>query len=171
MSTNSTISYRRYSKDEINFIIKNYTGEKQNLIDIAHKLNRSPGSIQYQAFKHNLTNKIQRKKLGYSYTLTNKEKEVLDLLYKGYSVKEIANELFISVTTVKTHKTNILFKKDVNSVTELLSKRIAELENQIITENCQNLTDLQKLEIVEFFIKKLKTDEKENRLCRIKINS
>lgn len=135
MDTDSTFTYYRYySKDEINFIIQNYTGEKQNVIDIANKLNRSVDSIRTQAFKHNLTKKYKREKLGYIEELTETEQAVLDLLYKGYSVKEIANELFVSVNTVKTHKTNILIKKDVNSVTELLSKRIAELELQIIAE-------------------------------------
>lgn len=134
MDTDSTFTYRHYSKDDINFIIQNYTGERQNVIEIAKKLNRSIGSIKTQAFKHNLTKKIKREKLGYIEELTEKEQAVLDLLYKGYSVKEIANELFVSVNTVKTHKTNILIKKDVNSVTELLSKRIAELELQIIAE-------------------------------------
>lgn len=135
MDTDSTFTYYRYySKDEINFIIQNYTGERQNVIEIAKKLNRSIESIKIQAFKHNLTKKIKREKLGYIKGLTEKEQAVLDLLYKGYSVKEIANELFVSVNTVKTHKTNILIKKDVNSVIELLSKRIAELELQIIAE-------------------------------------
>lgn len=134
MDTDSTFTYRHYSKDDINFIIQNYTGERQNVIEIAKKLNRSVESIKTQAFKHNLTKKIKREKLGYIEELTEKEQAVLELLYKGYSVKEIANELFVSVNTVKTHKTNILIKKDVNSVTELLSKRIAELELQIIAE-------------------------------------
>lgn len=134
MDTDSTFTYRHYSKDDINFIIQNYTGERQNVIEIAKKLNRSVESIKTQAFKHNLTKKIKREKLGYIKELTEKEQAVLDLLYKGYSVKEIANELFVSVNTIKTHKTNILIKKDVNSVTELLSKRIAELELQIIAE-------------------------------------
>lgn len=134
MDTDSTFTYRHYSKDDINFIIQNYTGERQNVIEIAKKLNRSIESIKTQAFKHNLTKKIKREKLGYIKELTEKEQAVLDLLYKGYSVKEIANELFVSVNTVKTHKINILIKKDVNSVTELLSKRIAELELQIIAE-------------------------------------
>lgn len=134
MDTDSTFTYRHYSKDDINFIIQNYTGERQNVIEIAKKLNRSIESIKTQAFKHNLTKKIKREKLGYIEGLTEKEQAVLDLLYKGYSVKEIANELFVRVNTVKTHKTNILIKKDVNSVTELLSKRIAELELQIIAE-------------------------------------
>lgn len=134
MDTDSTFTYRHYSKNDINFIIQNYTGERQNVIEIAKKLNRSVESIKTQAFKYNLTKKIKREKLGYIKELTEKEQAVLELLYKGYSVKEIANELFVSVNTVKTHKTNILIKKDVNSVTELLSKRIAELELQIIAE-------------------------------------
>ena len=43
--------------------------------------------------------------------LTQRESEILTLIKKGYSNKEISNELFISVNTVKTHINNI-FKKE-----------------------------------------------------------
>lgn len=42
--------------------------------------------------------------------LTNREREVLRLLARGYSYKEIAKELFISVKTVETHASNVLRK-------------------------------------------------------------
>ena len=42
--------------------------------------------------------------------LTPREKEVLRLLARGYTYREIAGELFISVKTVETHASNVLRK-------------------------------------------------------------
>ena len=54
--------------------------------------------------------------------LTNREKEILDLLAKGYLYKEIAGELFISIETVKRHIHNIYEKLHVQTRTEALNK-------------------------------------------------
>ncbi len=53
---------------------------------------------------------------------TRREKEVLDLLVKGYCAKEIANKLFISETTVITHKKNLKEKFRAKNTVELISK-------------------------------------------------
>ncbi|UUX34048.1 response regulator transcription factor [Fundicoccus culcitae] len=45
--------------------------------------------------------------------LTNRELEVLELITKGYSNQAIADELFITLKTVKTHVSNILSKLEV----------------------------------------------------------
>ena len=50
--------------------------------------------------------------------LTNREKEVLGLLTEGVNYKGIANQLFISETTVKTHVNNIFQKLQVNDRTQ-----------------------------------------------------
>ena len=42
--------------------------------------------------------------------LTRREKEVLRLLARGYTYREMAERLFISVKTVETHVSNILRK-------------------------------------------------------------
>lgn len=55
-------------------------------------------------------------------TLTTREKEILDLLAKGYLYKEIAAELFISIETVKRHIHNIYEKLHVQTRTEALNK-------------------------------------------------
>lgn len=54
--------------------------------------------------------------------LTKREKEMLDLLAKGYRYKEIADKLFISFETVRTHIHNIYEKLQVQSRTEALNK-------------------------------------------------
>ncbi|MFC0315780.1 LuxR C-terminal-related transcriptional regulator [Gordonia phosphorivorans] len=43
-------------------------------------------------------------------SLTRREMEVLRLLARGYTYREIAEELFISVKTVETHASNVLRK-------------------------------------------------------------
>jgi len=53
--------------------------------------------------------------------LTNREVEVLRLLSDGTGTEEIADSLFISVTTVRNHVQNILRKLDVHSKLEAVS--------------------------------------------------
>ena len=50
--------------------------------------------------------------------LTNREKEVLQLISQGYSNQEIADSLFITLKTVKTHVSNILSKLQVEDRTQ-----------------------------------------------------
>ncbi|MFT8580309.1 MAG: response regulator transcription factor [Schleiferilactobacillus perolens] len=50
--------------------------------------------------------------------LTNREREVLQLIAQGRSNQEIADELFITLKTVKTHVSNILAKLQVEDRTQ-----------------------------------------------------
>lgn len=50
--------------------------------------------------------------------LTAREKEVLSLIAEGCSNQEIADRLFITLKTVKTHVSNILMKLDVGDRTQ-----------------------------------------------------
>lgn len=50
--------------------------------------------------------------------LTNREEEVLSLLLEGATYKDVARELFISETTVKTHVNNIFQKLQVKEKTQ-----------------------------------------------------
>ena len=53
--------------------------------------------------------------------LSKKEKEVIELMLKEMSNKEIAQTLFIETNTVKSHITKIYQKLEVNSRQELLN--------------------------------------------------
>ena len=50
--------------------------------------------------------------------LTARERDVLQLIAKGYENQRIADELFISLKTVKTHVSNILAKLQVSDRTQ-----------------------------------------------------
>ncbi|HEX8333588.1 MAG TPA: response regulator transcription factor [Segetibacter sp.] len=58
----------------------------------------------------------------YSEELSRRENEILEQLSKGYRYKEIADQLFISTETVRTHIRNIYEKLQVNSRDEALKK-------------------------------------------------
>ncbi|MCA6361636.1 MAG: response regulator transcription factor [Bacteroidetes bacterium] len=63
-------------------------------------------------------NEEELKKLG----LSARETEVLELIAKGNSNAEIAAQLFLSVSTVKTHVSNLFVKMDVKSRTQAIEK-------------------------------------------------
>ncbi len=52
--------------------------------------------------------------------LTDREKEILQLLAEGRSNKDVANLLGLSVTTVETHRTNMMQKLDLHSAAEIV---------------------------------------------------
>ena len=54
--------------------------------------------------------------------LSNKETEVLGLISKGLTTKEIAATLFVSSRTIETHRANVLKKLEVKNTAELIKK-------------------------------------------------
>ncbi|MCP1312580.1 response regulator transcription factor [Paenibacillus tyrfis] len=53
-------------------------------------------------------------------TLSEREKEILSLVAKGYSNKEIAEQLILSVKTVETHKAKVMEKLGLKTRPELV---------------------------------------------------
>lgn len=58
--------------------------------------------------------------------LSDREREVLQLMSEGKTTKEIASNLNVSIKTVETHRTNIMTKLDIHSVAELTKYAIRE---------------------------------------------
>jgi len=52
--------------------------------------------------------------------LTDREREVLKLVAEGYTAKEIADMLVISLRTVETHKTNLMKKLNIHNKADLI---------------------------------------------------
>jgi two-component system, NarL family, response regulator LiaR len=64
--------------------------------------------------------------------ITDREKEVIRLVANGRSNQEIADELFISEKTVKTHMSNILSKLELDDRTQLA---IYAIKNGLLEKN------------------------------------
>lgn len=58
--------------------------------------------------------------------LSQREREVVQLLAEGKTAKEIANELHVSIKTVETHRTNIMAKLNIHRLAELTKYAIRE---------------------------------------------
>lgn len=52
--------------------------------------------------------------------LSCREKEIVDLMINGFSNREIGAKLFISESTVETHRKNIYRKTEAHSITKLI---------------------------------------------------
>lgn len=99
------------------YLLKNTdTDELINAIDIVHSgekyFNQDTSKKMIEGIGE--MNKYQK--------LTKKEIEIYELISKGLTTKEIANNLFISVRTVETHRANILKKLEVRSTIEMFQK-------------------------------------------------
>jgi DNA-binding CsgD family transcriptional regulator len=61
--------------------------------------------------------------------LTDREREIVQMLAEGKSNKEIATRLSISVKTVETHRATVMRKLGINSIVELVHYAI---RNQLV---------------------------------------
>lgn len=69
-------------------------------------------------------------KLPFEIELSPREMEVLNLISAGYSNQEIADKLYLSLNTIKTHTNNIYSKLGVNRRTQAIE---AARKLQIVT--------------------------------------
>ena len=81
----------------------------------------SPMSPQIARMVVSSFNKQPKTAAAYD-TLTEREKEILQHLSKGYQYKEIAGKLFLSVETIRTYIRHIYEKLQVHTRTEALNK-------------------------------------------------
>jgi two-component system response regulator NreC len=56
--------------------------------------------------------------------LTDREREMLKLVAEGYTAREIADMLVITLRTVETHKTNLMNKLDIHNKADLIKYAI-----------------------------------------------
>lgn len=54
--------------------------------------------------------------------ISKREYEVLDLMAAGFSNQEIADKLFVSLNTIKTHTSNLFVKLDVKRRTQAVQR-------------------------------------------------
>ncbi|MFP4041522.1 MAG: response regulator transcription factor [Bacteroidales bacterium] len=82
--------------------------------------------------KEKIINEIAENQPNYSrVNLSDREYEVLMLIYKGYTNQQIANELYISKRTVDFHRSNLLGKTNSRNTADLI--RFA-VQNHLIVD-------------------------------------
>lgn len=60
------------------------------------------------------------------FSLSKREIEIIKLLINGHSSVQIAEKLFVSFETVKSHKKNIYFKLGINKLADLVQFAITK---------------------------------------------
>ena len=81
---------------------------------------------QINTLRTQLSAKMPKPKFGSKDLLTDREFEVLRLICKQYTAKEIAEELFIAKRTVEGHRTNLLMKTGMKNTAGLVIYAIRE---------------------------------------------
>ena len=84
----------------------------------------------YNHFQDHIVSSTNVKSSLDSEYLTNREKEVLQLICEQYSSTEIAEKLFISVRTVEGHRNNVLLKTGTRNIAGLV---VYAIQNKIIS--------------------------------------
>jgi two-component system response regulator NreC len=104
------------------YILKNAPHEE--LLSAIHSVALGNAYLYPTATKRLMSEYVEKLKSGepsdiFS-SLSDREKEILGWVAKGYSNKEIAEHLIISVKTVETHKSNLMEKLNLKTRPELV---------------------------------------------------
>jgi two-component system response regulator NreC len=79
----------------------------------------SPSAAKFLVEDYQLEANLRKDQDPYK-QLSDREREILKLLAEGYTTREIADMLVISVKTVEGHKTNLMSKLDIHNRTDLV---------------------------------------------------
>lgn len=116
-SVSDSVSIKQLSKKIDSYILKS-----ESLDEIIAAINSLLEGTKY--FSKESTKRLNDFK-DEDIVLSRREKEVLTVIMKEKSIKEIAEELFISEKTVEMHRSNLFVKLDVKNLTGLIKKAIA----------------------------------------------
>lgn len=99
------------------YVLKNAT--QQELMEGIHTV---MSGRQY--LSHEAAQSLRKNNNGNTPVLTRREKEVLELIADGLTNNEIAEKLFISSTTVDTHRKNLLAKFEAKNIAALVKMAV-----------------------------------------------
>ncbi len=117
-TVSDSVTIKQLSKKVDSYILKS-----ESLDEIITAINRlNAGDKYYSQLAEQKMNDLIPDE---SIVLTRREKEVLEVIMKEKSIKQIAEELFISEKTVELHRSNLFVKLDVKNITGLVKKAIA----------------------------------------------
>lgn len=96
------------------YVLKNAT--KEELLEAIHTVVKRKNYFSREAVE------TMRKDEELKIVLTRREKEVLALIADGMTNNEIARQLFVSITTIETHRRNLLAKFEAKNTVTLVKK-------------------------------------------------
>lgn len=117
-TVSDSVTIKQLSKKVDSYILKSESLEE--IITAINSLNA--GNKYYSKLAEQKMNDLVPDE---TIVLTRREKEVLEVIMKEKSIKQIAEELFISQKTVELHRSNLFVKLDVKNITGLVKKAIA----------------------------------------------
>jgi len=117
-SVSDSVSIRQLSKKVHGYILKSESLDV--IIDAIKSVSDGKHYFSVEASKR-LNETADNEEI----ILTRREREVLSVIMKEKSIKEIAEELCISEKTVELHRSNLFVKLDVKNITGLVKKVIA----------------------------------------------
>ena len=124
--TDSEYIFQILNAGSSGYLVKNSAPEE--LVTAIHAVHQG-GSYLSPSISKKVVNRFveQNKELisedSYS-TLTNREREILQLIAEGYSTREVAESLHISVKTAETHRANMMAKLDLSNMVDLMKYAI-----------------------------------------------
>ncbi|MEO5562100.1 MAG: response regulator transcription factor [Chitinophagaceae bacterium] len=98
------------------YVLKNATQEE--LMEAITTVSKGKTYLSFEA-GHTL-----KKSRANAVLITSREKQVLELIAEGMTNNEIAAKLFVSSTTIDTHRKNLLAKFDVKNTASLIKKAV-----------------------------------------------
>jgi len=104
------------------YMLKNSSPEK--IVEAVNDL-QNGGSPMSSQIARKVIEAFQQTNTGNNesyHSLSRREQEIIQVLAKGFRYKEIADQLFLSQETIRTHIRNIYEKLQVNSRSEALKK-------------------------------------------------
>jgi DNA-binding NarL/FixJ family response regulator len=118
---NNDIIFSAIKAGASSYILKNTSPEK--IIEAIHELYNGGSPISSQIARKVIEAfQVKEKSNEHFQSLSRREQEILEQLSRGFRYKEIADNLFVSIETVRTHIRNIYEKLQVNSRIEALKK-------------------------------------------------
>ncbi len=106
----------------IQILLKELEDKSDLRVSLKQNMTKLPKKIEEHIFRilQEVSKKVEyhRNHMELHEELTARERDVLQLIAKGYENQRIADDLFISLKTVKTHVSNILAKLEVSDRTQ-----------------------------------------------------
>jgi len=102
------------------------SAQLSTLVDIIRQVSRLGAYIDQTLIEKVVLSLQQKNKNSFLDVLTFREKEIVSLVEKGHSYKQMSDQLFVTTYTINYHLKNIYKKLNIHSKSELLSRLMEE---------------------------------------------